>query len=102
MTIQQLVDPSEREGLAELAIQDSLTLRSPKRRDVVSWRGASLHSLDESSLLLRRQSSLAAWCRASTHRFDAAITVGVRPTLYESSAPSNCISDLDRLPPLQH
>ena len=102
LTIQQFVDPSEREGLAELAIQDSLKLRPPKRRDVVSWGGASLHSLNEAALLLRRQSSLAVWCRKPTHRFDAAITVGVRPTLYEPSAPANCISDLERLPPLQH
>jgi hypothetical protein len=53
MTIQQLVDPVEREGLAELAIQNPLNLRPSERRDAVSWRDASLHSLNETSLLLR-------------------------------------------------
>jgi hypothetical protein len=60
VTIQQLVDSSEREGLAELAIENSLDLPSTERSDAVSWCGASLYSLDEASLLLGRQLSGAA------------------------------------------
>ena len=45
MTLQQFVDSGERKGLAELAVQDPLDLPSTKRRDAVSWRCASLHSL---------------------------------------------------------
>ncbi len=42
MTIQQRVDPVERESLAELTVQDSLNLRPSERRDAALWRGAGL------------------------------------------------------------
>jgi len=102
MTIQQLVDPVERKGLAELTIQDSLNLRPPERRDAVSWRSAGLHSLHEASLLLGGQSSLTPWCRAATHRLDATVTTGIRPTLHESATAASSVSNFQRLPPLQH
>lgn len=52
MTIQQLVDPVEREGLAELTIQNPPNLRPSERCHAISRRGTSLHSLNETSLLL--------------------------------------------------
>ena len=102
MTIQQLVDPVEREALAKIAGQDSLNLRPAERRDAVSWRGAGHHSLHETCLLLGRQSSLTTWCRAPAHRLDAAVTIGVRPTLHESATAAYGVSNFQRLPPLQH
>jgi hypothetical protein len=99
VTLQQLIDPSEREGLAELAIENPLDLPSTKRSDAVSWCGASLHSLDEASLLLGRQPSDATWCRASTHRLDTAVTIRVRPPLYEGSTAAYGAGDFKRVRP---
>jgi len=52
MKIQQLVDPVEREGLAELTIQNPPNLRPSERCHAISRRGTSLYSLNETSLLL--------------------------------------------------
>jgi hypothetical protein len=101
VALQQPVDPREREGLAELAIQNPLELPSTKRSDAVSWCGASLYSLDEASLLLGRQPSRAAGCRASTHRLDTTVTIRVHPTLHEGPTAAHGASDFKRLPPLQ-
>jgi hypothetical protein len=79
-----------------------MNLRPSERRDAVSWRGDGLHSLHEASLLLGRQPSLTSWCRAATHRLDAAVKIGVRPTLHESATAAYSVSNFQRLPPLQH
>jgi hypothetical protein len=49
-----------------------------------------------------RELSCAAGCLALSHSLDAAVTIGVRPTLHESSTAAYSIGDYKRLPPLQH
>ena len=100
MTVQQLGDPVKRAGLAELAIQDPLDLRPSERCHAMSWHQPSL--VQRNGLLLGRQSSLPTGCRATTHRLDAAITMGVRPTLHESATAGYDVSNFQRLPPQQH
>lgn len=39
---------------------------------------------------------------ATTHLFDAVVTIGVRPTLRESTTAASDAGNFQRLPPLQH
>ena len=87
MPLEQLVDPIEGKRLAELAIQNALNLPPSQRCDTVSRCRAGLDPLHEASLLLGRQPWPTARWRASLHRLDTAVAIGVCPTLHASAWP---------------
>jgi len=64
--------------------------------------GTGRYSLHEMCLLLGRQSSLTISCRETARCLDAAVIIGIRPMLYESTTKAYGLCNFQRLPLQKH